>query len=306
MKKVLVTGGTGFVGAPVVAELLARGYEVCVVSSKKAQTIQAQTSGTLTTCQLDLMDFSGVRTFLQQNRFDGIIHMAWLSATGAHAHNSDGNLNWTMAGLNLLQCYVEQGGRKFLGAGTMSEYDFAHGYLREDATPLTSKFLYGQCKSSLYNIGAAYCKLHDVDFKWGRIFNLYGPHEKEARLIPAVITACLRGEDVKVSDCIKFQDYLHVFDAAKGMVDLFESSATGAVNICSGAPVRLRTIVEKIVELIGFKGKVLWGAIPSYFDELVVVGDNKRLIEAVGWKQQIELNNGLQMTIDWWKESGRV
>ena len=302
MKKVLVTGATGFIGAPVVIELIARGYEVHALSSSRREG----QSDSLHWYQLDLMNLEQVRNFLQKNKFDGVIHLAWLSATGAHAHAADENVSWTIASLNLLQSYIELGGRKFLGAGTMSEYDFSYGYLREDETPLTSKFLYGQCKSSLYNMGSAYCQQHGADFKWARIFNLYGPNEKVARLIPAVITSSLKGEDIKVSDCIKFQDYLHVFDAAKGVVDLFESDVQGAVNICSGAPVRLRTIVEKIVELTAFKGQVLWGAIPSYFDDLVVAGCNKHLIENVGWKQQIELNDGLQMTIDWWKESGRV
>lgn len=302
MKKVLVTGGTGFIGQPVVNELVKRGYEVHVLTS----WLKQGKSSAAIFHQLNLLNFAQVRAFLQDNKFDGIVHLAWLSATGAHAHAANENVSWTIASLNLLQGYVELGGRKFLGAGTMSEYDFSHGYLREGATPLTSKFLYGQCKASIYNIGQAYSSQNGVDFKWARIFNLYGPHEKEARLIPAVITASLKGEDIRVSDCIKFQDYLHVFDAATGVVDLFESNVQGAVNICSGAPVRLRTIVEKIVELTAFKGKVLWGAIPSYFEDLVITGCNMRLIKEVGWKQQIELNNGLQMAIDWWKESGCV
>lgn len=302
MKKILVTGGTGFIGRPVVAELIARGYEVHVsTSSSHTEILQA-----CVVHELNLMDLEKVRTFIKKNCFDGVFHLAWLGATGAKCHDANENVDWTIATLNLLRSYVEHGGRKFLGAGTISEYDFSYGYLREDATPLTSKFLYGQCKSSLYNIGSTYARENNVDFKWARIFNLYGPHEKHARLVPAVINSILRGEDIKVSDCLKFQDYLHVFDAARGVVDLFESTVHGAVNICSGSPVRLRTIVEKIVELSAFKGNVLWGAIPSYFDDPLIAGSNARLVREVGWSAQIGLDQGLQMTIDWWKDNQNV
>lgn len=111
----------------------------------------------------------------------------------------------------------------------------------------------------------------------------------------------LKGEDVKVSDCRKFQDYLHVSDTARGVADLFESNFSGAVNICSASPVCLRKIVETIAELTAFKGKILWGAIPSSFEDPLVAGTNQRLRE-IGWQQQLSLEQGLQQTINWWRE----
>ena len=122
--------------------------------------------------------------------------------------------------------------------------------------------------------------------------------------MPSVINSCLKGEDVKVSDCLKFQDYLHVEDTARGIVDVFEADIQGAVNICSGKPVQLRTIVEKIAQLTNFKENILWGAIPAAFGDDLVAGNNEKL-KSTGWTQKYSLDEGLKMTIEWWKDYNR-
>jgi len=185
----------------------------------------------------------------------------------------------------------------------MSEYDFAYGYLKEDLTPLVNSSLYGKCKASLFEIASTYAKQYDMNFKWARIFNVYGPYEKKSRLMPSVICSILNNEDVKVSTCTKIQDFLHVYDTTKGIVELFESNVQGAVNISSGIPIKLRVIVEKIVELMDFKGKVLYGSIPTNFEEPFVVGCNDKLVNEVVWKQKINLEDGLKQTIEWWKSN---
>ncbi len=294
-KKVLITGGTGFIGKNVVNELLKRGYEV---HSLVYPPFAPEQTG-LFQYEMNLMDSVSVDKFLKEHNFENLIHLAWYVGPKCHVH--DLNLDWTIATLNLLKSFKENGGKKFLGAGTVSEYEYKYGYLTEDDTPTSPQTLYGESKNSIYKIAKVYCKQNGIDFKWPRIFNLYGPAEKPQRLMPSVINSCLKGEDVKVSDCLKFQDYLHVFDTACGIVDVFESDVNGAFNICSSQPVQLRKIVEKIAELTEFKGKILWGAIPAAFGDDVVVGNNQKL-KSIGWSQKYSLEEGLKMTIDWWKE----
>lgn len=248
------------------------------------------------------MDTDAVNKFLKEHNFENLIHLAWYVGPKCHVH--DLNLDWTLATLNLLKNFKENGGKRFAGAGTISEYEYKYGYLLEDETPTSPKTLYGESKNSIYKIASVYCKQNGIEFKWPRIFNLYGPAEKSQRLMPSVINSCLKGEDVKVSDCLKFQDYLHVKDTACGIVDVFESDIEGAVNICSGKPVQLRAIVEKIAELTNFKGKILWGAIPAAFGDEVVVGNNEKL-KSIGWNQKYSLEEGLKETIDWWKEHNK-
>lgn len=297
MKKVLLTGATGFIGRNALFELIERGYTVYAPSTSMSLP---EIKG-LIQIELNLFDNNAVEKFLEENKFENLIHLAWY--TGPKCHSSDLNLDWTTVSLNLLKAFQKNGGKKILFAGSMSEYDFSYGYLKEGLTPLTNPSLYGRCKSSLFEIASTFAKQTDMDFKWARIFNLYGPFEKKSRLMPSVICSILNNEDVKVSDCKKTQDYLHVYDTARGIVELFESNVQGAVNISSGTPANLRLIVEKIVELMDFKGKVLYGAIPTNFDDPFVVGCNERLTNEVGWEQKFDLEEGLKETIDWWRNN---
>lgn len=295
-KKVLITGGTGFIGKNVVAELIKRGYEV---HSLVFPPFAPEQKG-LVQYEMNLMDSNAVDKFLSEHHFENLIHLAWYVGKGCHI--ADQNIDWTISTLNLLTSFQKYGGKTFVGAGTISEYEYKFGYLLEDETPTSPETLYGESKNSVYKIAKTFCKQHDMKFKWPRIFNLYGPNEKPQRLMPSVINSCLKGEDVKVSDCLKFQDYLHVEDTARGIVEVFESSLQGAVNICSGKPVQLRYIVNKIAELTNFKGNILWGAIPAAFGDEVVVGNNDKL-KSIGWSPKYTLDEGLQQTINWWKEN---
>lgn len=295
-EKVLVTGGTGFIGRNVVDELIKRGYEV---HSLVYPPFAPEKDG-LVQYKMNLLDKEVLEEFFKNHSFENLIHLAWYVGPKCHVH--DLNLDWTIATLNLLKFFKESGGKKFLGAGTISEYEYKYGYLVEDQTPTDPQTLYGNSKNAIFNIAKVYCKQNNIDFKWPRIFNLYGPAEKPQRLMPSVINSCLKGEDVKVSDCLKFQDYLHVEDTARGIVDIFESDIHGAVNICSGKPVQLRTIVEKIAELTDFKGNILWGAIPAAFGDDLVAGSNEKL-KSIGWKPKYDLETGLIQTINWWREN---
>lgn len=297
MKRVLLTGATGFIGRNVVSELIKRGYTVYAPSiSMSLSPIDG-----LIQVKLDLFDVDEVNKFLKENKFENLIHLAWF--VGDKCLSSELNLDWTENSLNLLKLFQENGGKKVLFAGSMSEYDFSYGYLNEELTPLNNSSLYGQCKASLFKIASVFAEQSGIDFKWARIFNVYGPFEKKSRLMPAVIRAILNHEDIKVSKCTKIQDYLHVFDTANAIVELFESKVQGPVNISSGTPIKLRVIVEKIAEIMNYNGEIKYGAIEPKFEEPFVVGCNDKLINKVGWEQKISLEDGLKQTIEWWRNN---
>ena len=293
-EKVLVTGGTGFIGRNVVDELIKRGYEV---HSLVYPPFAPEKDG-LVQYEMNLLDKESLEEFFKNHSFENLIHLAWYVGKGCQT--SDVNLDWLSASFNILKSFQKSKGAKILMAGSVSEYDYSYGYMDERKTPLNNEFLYGKSKAALYSIAKEFCLRNGINFKWARIFNVYGPNERKERLMPSVITSMLKGEDVKVSTCEKFQDYLHVEDMAKGIVSLFESNVSDAVNICSGKPVQLRAIVEKIAELTDFKGKILWGAVPAYFEEPLLVGNNNRLKNEVLFTPQYSLEDGLKQTINWW------
>ena len=289
--KVLLTGASGFIGRYVAAELLKRGYAVHALTSSP----DFRHDG-ITVHRVNLLDPAAVTDFFRKNSFESLIHLAWYAGKGCHG--SPLNLDWAEATLRLARLFAQSGGQRFMGAGSCSEYEYKYGFLTEDLTPCSPETIYGISKNSAGRTLGAYFRDRNIDFKWARIFNLYGPGERAARLMPSVIDSCLKNEDVLVSDCLKYQDYLYVKDTASGIADLFESPLAGPVNICSSEPVRLRHIVNEIVRLTGFKGRVRWGAVPAAFGDPVVVGNSAKLRSA-GWEPKYSLEEGLKETIQW-------
>lgn len=292
MKKVLITGATGFIGRHITEELLKRGYEVYAVSMNPLPETK-----NLVQFNLNLFDEAEIEKFLEENKFENLIHIAWY--LGPKFMQAEENLDWVSSSLKLLKSFVKYGGKKVMFTGTMTEYDYSYGYLQEELTPLNNSSMYGKSKAALYELASTYAKQNGLDFKWPRIFNVYGPYERQTRLMPSVICSALKGEDVKLSHCKKIQDYLHVYDVASAIATVFESDYQGAINICSGTPVKLKDIVNKIAELLDYKGNLLYGEIEANFDEPFVVGSNEKL-KSLGWEPKFTLEEGLKQTIDWW------
>ncbi len=141
-----------------------------------------------------------------------------------------------------------------------------------------------------------------VSSAWGRAFFLYGPEEQQDRLVASVIRSVLRGEPARCSHGRQIRDYMHVQDVANGFVALLDSDVRGVVNICSGQAATLREIVTGIGSVLERPELIHLGAIPARANDApLVVGDNTRLRQEVGWNQEFDLDSGLRHTIDWWR-----
>lgn len=294
-RRILVTGGRGFIGRAVVHELQMCGYEVHTLGKSAAYADMPN----LKHHTVDLLHLDDVTAFLQQYKFQNLIHLAWYM--GPNTQFANENLPWVGATLHLAEQFRNNGGRKILACGSFFEYDSSFGYLREDTTPLFPGTLYGDTKACVFHALGSYCKNTGLIFTWTRLFSLYGPFERSTRFVPAVILSCLHNEPIRVSLCTKYQDYLHVADAAAAIVALWEDSIQGAVNVCSGTPIQLRTIVQKILDMMQSKQEVHWGTKPESFENAFVVGCPNRLT-STGWKQRYSLDDGLRATIAWWRE----
>ena len=299
-KRILVTGATGYIGTHLCKELIKKNYEIhAVVLPGKHQAV-----ANIVFHELDLMDKQAVTAFLQNNSFEQLIHLAWY--VGPKCQISPLNIEWMESSLHLIKTFWENGGKTVMVSGSMSEYDFSSGWCVEGKTPLDSLSLYGQTKAALYQMLEKFCKFHDLQLKWARIFNIYGLSEKKTRLIPYVINAMLRAEDVNVSHCMQIQNYLHITDVARALTEFLESPVTGAVNIAADTPVRLKSMIEFCKKEIGYTKEVHYGAIAPSFEQPFLSGDITRLKQEVGFKQNISLEEGLKQTIEYWQEQIRT
>ncbi|MGI8554003.1 MAG: NAD-dependent epimerase/dehydratase family protein [Dehalococcoidia bacterium] len=296
MKRVLVTGATGFVGRHCLSALLERGYEVHAVTS---QTPTVQT-GDVRWRQADLLDPLIVGELTRDVRATHLLHCAWYAEPGSYWTSLE-NVRWVQASLELFQGFSRHGGQRVLVAGSCAEYDWAYGYCSESVTPCSPRTLYGVSKHALHLLLDAFATQVGLDVAWGRLFFLFGPHESPQRLVASVIQALLRGEPALCSHGGQIRDFLCVTEAAQALVAVLDSDVGGAVNIGSGCPVSVRDVVTTIARIVDRENLVRFGALPTPAEEPpLLVADVRRLHSLVGWQPRCGLEDALRTTIDWW------
>ncbi|HEY3272822.1 MAG TPA: NAD(P)-dependent oxidoreductase [Methanocella sp.] len=296
MKRVLVTGGSGFIGQHALPYLVEKGYEVhCVTSGapRKESAVQWH--------RADLFSESECREIFRSVKPSHLLHFAWYTEPGKY-WTSEKNLEWVRASLDILKNFKASGGTRATFAGTCAEYDRNFGFCSEGITPCVPDTLYGTCKNSLRQMASSYSELNHVSFSWGRIFFLYGPGEHPSRLVSSVIRSLLRNEEAKCTHGDQIRDFLHAEDVASAFAALLDCNVEGPVNIASGEPVSLKTVINGIGVKIGNPARISFGAIPvPANDPPVILADTRRLNKEVGWKQKYSLDAGLDDVIEWWK-----
>lgn len=302
--RVLVTGATGFIGSHVARRIVREGHTVWATVSQEQSTERlADVLSRVSLAPLDLRDPKAVHKLVALARPECAIHLAWYAAPGQYWHAPE-NLECVAMTLHLAKCLAEVGCSRLVGAGSCAEYDWDYGFLSEEITPLKPRTLYGACKNATREILEAFCKDNALRFAWTRFFHLYGPGEAKERLVPSVILALLSGQPAKCTEGKQIRDYLHVQDVASALWAVTKSDLTGAVNIGSGQPVTVRTIVHTIAQLLQREENVILGALPTDPQEPpLLLADVRRLATVDGWKPSFSLKDGLAETCEWWKST---
>ncbi len=280
MKRVLVTGASGFIGRQALGPLVERGFEVHAVS--KESTVEAEG---VTWHHADLLDAEARKKLINDVKPTHVLHFAWIATPGVY-WTSPLNAEWLEATKDLLRLSQEQGVMRFVASGTCMEAP-------EYSTP------YGEAKTAAK---AAVVNAEGISTAWGRIFFLYGPYEHPKRLVPAVINALLKDEPALCTHGKQVRDFLHVQDVASAFVALLDSDVTGIVDIGSGVPVTIEDVVMEIGKQIGKPQLIQLGAIEAPANEPAsLVAKIERIQNEVGWKPQFSLKAGIADAIEWWK-----
>jgi nucleoside-diphosphate-sugar epimerase len=289
----MLTGATGFVGRHALAALAQAGHEVHAVARRRG----AEAAGVIWH-EADLLAGSEV---VEEVRPEVLVHLAWY-AEHAKLWSSVESVRWVEASLALLRAFAAAGGQRAVMAGSCAEYEWSRETYSESA-PLRPSTLYGAAKHGLHVVAGAYAQQAGVSLAWGRVFFLYGPFEAPARFVPSIVQPLLRGEPAPMTEGTQRRDFMHAADAGAAFAALADSEVTGAVNIASGRELRLRELAQEIARRIDGERLLQVGARPMPEGEPpALLADVRRLREEVGWVPAIELGDGLDGVIAWWRE----
>jgi nucleoside-diphosphate-sugar epimerase len=287
--RVLLTGASGFIGRYVLRALQHHGIEVLAVSRAQPQT-------SVPFIEADLLSITDFGPLVQQAQATHLLHLAWYAEHGKY-WTSPLNLHWAEATTRLVETFCAAGGQHVVVAGTCAEYDWTHGYCREDSTPLKPATLYGTAKDATRRLMMAVCTQHQVPCAWGRIFLPYGQGESTSRLTPSLIDVFRGVREPFGVNATAYRDFLHASDVAEGFVRLLTTRTSGAYNICSGAPVRLAEVVTTLASLLGADPEpVLALTTERPGEPPLLAGENLKL-KALGWRPVLTLVQGLERTL---------
>jgi nucleoside-diphosphate-sugar epimerase len=300
MRRVLVTGATGFVGRNALAPLLRRGCEVHAVTSRRPL---AHAPAEVTWHSADLLDAAQRTALVGAVAPTDLLHLAWYAEPGAFWRSPE-NLRWVAASLELLRAFGDAGGRRAVLAGTCAEYGWTpETHCVEATTPLAPATLYGASKDALRRVAEAYAAEAGLSLAWGRIFFLYGPHEDPRRLVSSVARALVAGAVAPTSHGEQVRDFLYAPELAEAFAALLmRDEVRGAVNLAAGRPVRIRDVVEAVARAAGHPELLHLGARPASPGEPeVLTADVTRLRDEVGWAPALSLEEGVAQTVEWWR-----
>lgn len=301
MSRVLVTGGSGFLGRPCIKHLLESGFEVHATylnDSKSGELLQAPK---LTWHKVNLLDKNASEALLGTIKATHMLHLAWYTEPGKFWDAAQ-NFDWLQASSGLLRAFAKAGGKRFVGAGTCAEYDWTKGTLSE-STAILPTTLYGNCKSNFVKFAEPFCKENGISFAWARLFWLYGPGEDPRRLVPYVITSLLSGEEAQCTEGTQKRDYMHVDDAARACATILQSNKEGCYNIASGHAVPVAGLIGHVAKLLDKQALLKLGSLPTPAHEPpLIVADISKLYHEIGFRSEINLDSGLRESISWWQK----
>jgi UDP-glucose 4-epimerase len=296
-KRVLLTGGAGFVGSHVARQLLSSGYEVALFLRPTSDLRRLDSC--LSKCSViygDLASLSESAAVINEFRPTSVIHLAWAGVKGKD-RNDHIQLSNVVGSINLFELAKTIGCKQFVGLGSQAEYGILSGRINEQAktSPTT---LYGATKLATGQILERAAADSDINFSWLRLFSSYGPGDDPSWLLPYLVQSFLAGEVPRLTKAEQIWDYIFIDDVASAIVAACNSSAQGLFNLGSGQGNKLRLIVETVRNIIDPSLNIDFGAVPYRGDQVMhLEADISALVKATDWSPKVSLQEGLQKLI---------
>ncbi len=299
-KKILITGGTGFIGYHLAKKCVRMGWEVTSFSKKKPKPIR-----TLKEVNYLFGDLTKKKDLkVLKKKFDYIVN-----AAGVVDHSSNPKVYKAhyLGCKNLANFFLKKKIKLFLQVGSCVEYGPQKSPQKEDYKPkisdLKSMYSKGKLAASKYLM-----ELYDkyrfpvVIF---RLYLNYGPNQDFNRFLPVIIDGCIRGKKFPCSSGIQYRSFTFVDDLVRAMViALKKPQLSGNIfNIGNNKPVKIKKIIQYIRKYVK-KGTPLYGKIKFRKDEIKSLYPNiSKAKSLLNWQPKINFGKGLNKTINYYKSN---
>ena len=307
MKRVLLTGATGFVGANLARRLLADGHEVHLLVRPESRRWRIEEiEGSVRVHAADLSARDAVARLVSEVRPEWIFHLA---AYGSYSSQTDVDrmvATNVLATIHLVETCAKSGFEAFVHAGSSSEYGYKDHAPPEDEW-LEPNSHYAVTKASATLFCRYTAQKQNLPIMTLRLYSVYGPYEEPARFLPTLIREGLAGRLPPLVNPDVARDFVYTEDAVEAFRLAAEKAAAiprGSVyNVGTGVQTSIRQVVELSRRTLGVSQEPRWGSMPDrQWDTGVWIADKRRIVRELGWKARVPFAEGFGKMAEWLRE----
>ncbi len=313
MAEVLVTGGTGFIGSHLTEKLVESGHRVTVLDKELSQDKLKNLESVAKEIDLvkgELLDSEILEKSVQGKKF--VFHLAANSSVNRSIEEPSWSAEQNiLATVRLLEAAVRHKVRRVVFSSSAAVYGYCKELPARESSPLAPASPYALEKVTGENYMRLFGGLHELDTVSLRYFNVFGPRQSADLPHPGGVTIVVKqiiknGSSQLLGDGKQTRDMIYVDNIVKANLLAMEKDLSfkgAAYNICTGKPTVVSDLHEKISQLMGIKSKREHLPLPegNIIDSL---GDNSRAKSELDFAIEVDLEEGLKRTIEWWKEHG--
>jgi nucleoside-diphosphate-sugar epimerase len=304
----VVTGGSGFVGACIVRRALADGHEVHLLLRSESPLWRLEdVLPRVPVHRADLNDAAAVLEVMERVRPRAVLHLA---AHGAYESQEDGRriLGTNVIGTyNVLQAAISAGAEVVVSAGSSSEYGYRDTPMKESDV-LRPNSVYAVAKAAQTHLASLMASGdHKTAIVTLRLFSAYGPWEEPTRLIPTLIRRARAGLPLEMVSPDIARDFVYVDDVVDAFLalDRLQGLRGEVLNLGSGVQSTLACVVEAVQQAVGRTSEVLWGAMPPRrWDSKCWQADPEKARRMLGWTARCSLREGVARMAAWMESAG--
>ncbi len=309
MKRILVTGGAGFIGSHLCERLLKDGNDVICLDNYFTGS-KDNIRHLISNDHFELVRHDITQPYTAE--VDEIYNLACPASPVHYQHDPVKTIQTCVIGSMNMLGLAKRVGAKILQASTSEVYGDPNIHPQVESywgnvNPIGIRSCYDEGKRCAETLFMDYHRQNNLRIKIIRIFNTYGPRMSmnDGRVVSNFIVQALKGEDITIyGDGKQTRSFQYVDDLVEGMVRMMETrdSFLGPVNIGNPGEFTMLELAEKVIELTGSKSRIIFEPLPQDDPRQRKPDISLAEKELGGWQPEIKLNEGLQYTIDYFRK----
>lgn len=297
-KKILITGGTGFIGYYLAKKCIKLNWEVHSISTKKPHNSRKIKGVKYLIC--DISKLKNLKKIISNKNYDYVVNLAGYVD---HSKKNKTIKSHYLGCKNLAKIFLKKKIKRFLQIGSCIEYGKLNSPQKEIFKTKETFSYYGEAKLLSTKMLMNYYEKFKFPVSIARLYLVYGPKQDRNRIIPIIIYNSLENKKFNASSGKQLRDFTYITDIIDAMIKILkDNKSVGEIyNLGSGQPIQVKRLIKKIIKIVG-KGSPLFGKIQFRKDEILkLYPDISKIKKKLNWAPKISLESGLKKTIFFYK-----